>query len=103
MWLIAKNVLFSPLGKLAMTSAAVAIVLVGTYAYGHYVGYSEGKVEQLKASVEAYKTRDKVDEEVSGLNSVQLCIELGGLRDDCNQLRGVEETTGGKQPGSTGN
>lgn len=96
MWLLAKNILLSPLGKTAMMAAATAVVLIGTYAYGHHVGYSEGKVEQLKASVEAYKTRDKVDEEVSGLNSVQLCIELGGLRDDCNQLRGVEETPGAK-------
>lgn len=43
-------------------------------------------IENLKKSV------DKLDE-VSKMDDISVCIELGGLRDECNKLRGNTKLT----------
>lgn len=59
-------------------------------AFGYMKGREAGKVEQLKGSVEAYKTRNETNNEVNNLDDIELCLELGGLRDECNELRRLD-------------
>jgi len=74
--------------------AAVAFVL--GYAGGRIDGRSAGKVEQLKDTVAAIEKRGSINEDVENLAGYRLCLELGGVRDDCNKLRRVEQATESK-------
>lgn len=74
--------------------AVAALVVTGAlYGAGYIQGRSAGRVDALKDTVAAYQKREGIDHEVSGMDAVALCIELGGLRDECEQLRGVEENS----------
>jgi hypothetical protein len=78
----------------ALRAGAVALAVVGlltgVFFYGRAVGVQAGRVAALEDTVEAYKKRSDVDATVRNMDAADLCIELGGLRDDCAGLRGVE-------------
>ena len=80
--------------KLALTpagkAACVALALGAVFGAGYWKGKASGRVEALQGTIEAYKAREGIDHEISGWDRVRLCIELGGLRDECEQLRGME-------------
>lgn len=63
----------------------------GIYWYGKSVGKNEAQIAQLKASVDAQVKREGIENEVSGLDRYAICIDLGGLPGDCEQLRRMEE------------
>lgn len=76
------------LGVIALVAAA--------YALGHYKGVDAGRVAQLKDTVAAYETRKEIDQNTGRLGDVDVCIALGGLPEQCDELRGVEPTSEGK-------
>lgn len=71
-------------------------VLFAVYAKGRQDGRQAGRVEQLHDSVEAYEKRGKIDNETDALDSRAVCIRLGGLPDDCDELRRVGEAPEGE-------
>jgi hypothetical protein len=73
-----------------VAALAVAGVMAGVFLYGRSVGLQEGRVAVLADTVEAYKKRTDVDATVRNMDAVALCVELGGVQSDCEQLRGVE-------------
>lgn len=79
-------------------AAVVAVLFFVTWSYTYT--YNEGKkaerIEQLKADVEAYKKREGIENEVHDMDNSRICIELGGLPDECNELRRMEAATQGK-------
>lgn len=76
--------------------AGAAIVALPVYFYGVSAGKHAARVEQLEADVKAYEDRKGIDHEVGGMDRYDTCLELGGLPDDCGQLRGVDEAAGGE-------
>ncbi len=72
--------------------AGVSIAIAVAAGTGYYKGRADGQKAQLRATVEAYRKREGIDNEVHGMGDIALCIELGGLRDQCEQLRGLAET-----------
>ncbi|RJT42017.1 hypothetical protein D3227_04890 [Mesorhizobium waimense] len=74
------------LWKLGTATAICAALFLGGYAKGR----SDGRVAVLADTVKAYKKRTDVDATVRNMDASALCVELGGLPDDCKQLRGVE-------------
>ncbi|WP_412033110.1 hypothetical protein ACLIR7_05815 [Nitratireductor aquimarinus] len=48
-------------------------------------------MSRLQADVDAYQKREGIDHEVDGMERYRVCIDLGGLPDDCEQLRRMEE------------
>jgi hypothetical protein len=80
--------------------AGVALgVLLATgpvYLYGKHEGRQQAAVTRLEAEVNAHIKREGIDHEVDGMERYRICLDLGGLPDDCGQLRGVEEATQGK-------
>jgi hypothetical protein len=83
------------MGIAALTSlpSRIGIFLIIAFmigAFGYMKGREAGKVEQLKDSVEAYKNRNEINNEVNNLDDIALCIALGGLPDECNELRGLD-------------
>lgn len=68
-----------------MLMLAVALFgCVGGLAYSS--GHKAGRVSQLKDTVAAYDRRIGIDGNKNGLGRVDLCLELGGLHDECQQL-----------------
>lgn len=63
------------------------------YGWGRLDGRSAGKVEQLQATVDAMQNRKDIDNEVSGLDRYGLCVELGGVPDDCAAVRRADEAS----------
>lgn len=61
----------------------LVVAVAGVYKAGEWRGYQAGKVEQLKASVEALKSRQGVDDATRNLDDRALCLRLGGVPDDC--------------------
>jgi hypothetical protein len=84
--------LASPIGKIA-AAIIVAAVLVGA---GYIKGRSDGKLRQMKDTVEAVQNRGVINNEVSKLGDYSLCLRLGGMPDDCAQLRGMDAAPQGK-------
>lgn len=78
------------MAKYLLIFAAGASVVTGVYFYGHSAGLRDGRVEQLEKSIQAEKDRKNVDQDIAGLDDYDLCIRVGGLPDDCEQLRGVD-------------
>lgn len=81
--------LTSPLTKYAVAAAAAAGILFYTYN----AGKEAERVEQLKEDVEAFKERNKINENVADMDDVAICLSLGGVLDECEQLRGMDSAT----------
>lgn len=76
--------------------AGIFIIAVGTllgaYQYGRSIGKHEAKIQQLQADVDAHVKREEVHNEVSSMDRYAVCIDIGGLPDDCDELRRMEES-----------
>lgn len=83
--------------KLAIAGLAGAVLLsAGSYLYGKHEGRQQAAVAQLQADVNAHIKREGIDHEVDGMERYRICLDLGGLPDDCEQLRGLDETAEGQ-------
>ncbi|MER8380719.1 hypothetical protein [Mesorhizobium sp. M1399] len=86
----------SPAGK-ALGALLLAGGLLGSlYAWAYSSGRAAGRFEQLQDTVAAYEKRTGIDNDTNALGRVDLCIELGGLRDECEQLRGLDAAAQGQ-------
>lgn len=60
------------------------IALIGTlWAVAFTQGRDSILQNQLKRAVKAWETRNEIETDIGRLDDIQLCIELGGLPDDC--------------------
>lgn len=80
-----------PMPWLLVGGMGIVVAFGGVYGLGYVNGVSAGRVEAMKDTVAAYQKREGVDHAISGLDAVALCIELGGMPDECNELRGMEK------------
>ena len=76
-------------GKIAVAALALSLSFLGGTLYGKKLG----RVEQLKDTVKAYETRTEVDQKIESMDRYGQCLALGGLPDQCDELRRVEEDT----------
>jgi hypothetical protein len=90
------SVLASPLGRLAGSVLLGGLLLTSAYGWGRHEGRQAGKQAQLKATVAALQERDKINADVGTLSDVALCMELGGLQHECDQLRRMDKAPTGK-------
>lgn len=82
--------LTGPLGK----GLGVLLIAVALFGGGYWKGRADLRVDQLKDTIAAIEKRERIDEHITGLDGIALCNELlGGVHDECNRLRGVEEDT----------
>ena len=77
------------IGAGALLGASVAALPV--YLLGKHQGRQDAAVAALEASIKAIQKREEIDHEVDRADLIDICIELGGVRDDCrDQLRGLD-------------
>lgn len=75
-------------GTLALTGGMLAV--------GYWSGHNAGEVDQLKNSVEAYAKREGIDNDTNALARDAVCLKLGGMREQCDELRRLDETAKGQ-------
>ncbi|THF54755.1 hypothetical protein [Ollibium composti] len=82
--------------KVGAGAALGALVASGpAYLYGAHAGRQQAAVAALEAVTQAYKDRTDENEAVEALNPGALCVELGGMPDDCAaELRRLAEDHG---------
>lgn len=75
----------------------LGISIVGLFilsmAHAYRAGRQVERLTQLEANVEAFVKSKGIQNEVSAMDRYSICIDLGGLSDDCEQLRRVEQTS----------
>lgn len=59
------------------------------YALGQHDGKQDAALKAAQAVTQAIQSRAGINETIDNLDSVALCVELGGVRDQCEQLRGL--------------
>ncbi|MFK4826036.1 hypothetical protein ACI0FM_14790 [Paenochrobactrum sp. BZR 588] len=59
------------------------------YALGQHDAKQDAALKAAKAVTQAIQSRAGINETINNMDAVRLCIELGGLRSDCEQLRGL--------------
>jgi len=75
----------------------VALVLAGVFMGGYMTGRNLAREALLKAAMQAYQLREKINAEVYNMDGVGLCLALGGVREECAALmRGMDKTTQGE-------
>src|SRR5690606_16498749 len=87
-----------PLRLWAALAGVVAVL--GLLTWSHLNAYQAGRdaerVARLKADVEAYQKREGIENEVTDMDRVRICLELGGVQSDCEQLRRMAQTSSGE-------
>ncbi|MEK1889389.1 MAG: hypothetical protein AAAB35_17875 [Phyllobacterium sp.] len=86
------------IGEAALLGALIAAGPI--YLYGASQGRQQAAVEAVKETAQAYQERATTNATINSLDAVALCVELGGLPDECQRLRGLAEDTGQTGDGS---
>ncbi|MDP8249938.1 hypothetical protein [Pseudochrobactrum saccharolyticum] len=61
------------------------------YALGQHDGKQDAALKTAQAVTQAIQNRAGINETINNMDGVALCVELGGVRDQCEQLRGMAE------------
>lgn len=61
------------------------------YALGQHDGKQHAALKAAQAVTQAIQNRAGINETIDNMDSVALCIELGGVRDQCEPLRRLAE------------
>lgn len=77
-------------------AAAITAVMIAVAAISYVKGRSDGRVEQLRDSVDAFQNRGKIDNETTALNRSAVCRRLGGVPEQCDELRRMDEAAAGE-------
>ena len=69
---------------------AAFLLLAGGYAAGTIKERQRAALAAAEATAKAIQKRANIDEKIIGMDAIALCNELGGLPEQCNELRGLE-------------
>jgi outer membrane lipoprotein SlyB len=61
------------------------------YALGTHDGRQDAALKAAQAVTQAIQNRAGINETIDSMDSIALCVELGGVRDECEQLRRLAE------------
>lgn len=75
--------------SLAALVAALLLLTAG-YTAGTIKERQRAALAAAEATAKAIQKRANIDEKIIGMDAVALCNELGGLPEQCNELRGLE-------------
>ena len=63
------------------------MLLIAAYHFGKHNQRQQSAVEAAQSITKAIQNRAGINEKINNMDSVALCLELGGVRDQCEQLR----------------
>jgi hypothetical protein len=73
---------------IACAAFAVAGLIIAGLIYR--AGQTSTQIDKLKDTVKAHETSDRISSEVDEMGLVARCLELGGMPDKCDELRGLD-------------
>jgi len=69
------------------------LFLSAAFASGFFYGCESGRKKAFQSAVIAFQKREKIDNDISKLGSVELCIGLGGVPNECTSfMRRLDQT-----------
>lgn len=68
-----------------------AMLLIAMYFLAYDAGKRSVAVKAGEAVAKNWKARGIEDDKAQGMSGVALCIELGGVREQCDELRGLDK------------
>lgn len=71
--------------KIAIAAVAASAIFGAGYWKGSTNATAKAEARAAKAVISQLKERGLINEAVGNLDTVQLCVELGGVPDDCRQ------------------
>ncbi|WP_034853157.1 hypothetical protein [Sinorhizobium sojae] len=77
-------------------AATLIAILIAVAVIAYVKGRRDGRVGQLRDSVEAFQNRGKIDNETNALNRSAVCRRLGGVPEQCDELRRMDEAAAGE-------
>lgn len=78
--------------KYSLAALLAAFFVFGAgYAYGTMKERQRAALAAAEATAKAIQKRANIDEKIIGMDAIALCNELGGLPEQCNELRGLGE------------
>lgn len=79
--------------KIYLIAAGIAVAAAFIIAGLIYrAGKTSTEIDTLKDTVKAHETSDRISSEVDEMGLVARCLELGGMPDKCDELRGLDKT-----------
>lgn len=82
LWLFLRH---TRLGRGVLVAAAAIVLIGGLWLVAWTQGRDSILQQQLERAVKAWETRNEIETDIDRLDDADLCIELGGLPDDCAQ------------------
>lgn len=69
--------------------AGAVMSLIAAYHLGKHNQRQQSAVDAAQSITKAIQNRTRINETINDMDSVALCLELGGVREQCEQLRGL--------------
>ena len=82
LWLFLRH---TKTGRGILVLIAVSALIRTLWAGAYSQGRDSILHQQLERAVKAWETRNEIETDIDQLDDFELCIELGGLPDDCTQ------------------
>jgi hypothetical protein len=83
--------------KIYLIAAGLATAALLTIAGLIYrAGQTSTETDTLKDTVKAHETSDRISTEVDQMGRVARCLELSGLPERCDELRGLDKASQGQ-------
>lgn len=78
------------LKKFIAAALVVFLCLAAGYVAGANKERQRSALAAAEATAKAIQKRADIDERIINMDAHSLCLELGGVPEQCNQLRGLE-------------
>ena len=72
-----------------IAAVGALMLLIGSYHLGKHNQRQQSAMEAAQAITKAIQNRSSINETINNMDSAALCLELGGVREQCEQLRGL--------------
>ncbi len=72
------------IGAVVATAALTAAFMLGAHGERY-----KANIKNNEAIIKAIKHRAGINETINNMDGAALCVELGGVQSDCEQLRGL--------------
>lgn len=73
--------------SIAIGALAAAVALSGAFILGAHSERYKANIKLNQNIIKAVRSRAGINEKINDMDALALCIELGGVPDQCEQLR----------------
>lgn len=69
----------------------LVLAILGLIGYGYMKGIENERLKTLKDSADALRSRGDINQTIRNMDDYHACITVGGLPDECAELRRMGE------------